>query len=201
LEKLGPKNNRSAKIDELEEIARINNLYNIFINKNVDISRGLMPDSLTISEMILVKSSQCYHTTIIFEALLKYRGFKTRHAFLAKNDDNLPKWYTVIKPNLSSHAVLEVKTKNGLLLIDPYQNWQAITKDNKQISLQEVYQKGINTFKWKKDIHPALLSTVYNYKFEYYYGLYSRHGLFFKPYLKYFPDIDWKIFAYNFVTP
>lgn len=129
-------------------------------------------------------------------------GFSVRYASLyAKTSDR-----SVVETLLSSraegaesHALLEVKTSKGWMIVDSRSFWISLTKDGDVISLKDLQNKIARNEipEWSelnKDAPYPLLEKSYYII----YGLYSRHGLFYEPYTPYVPDMNWSEFMLNF---
>lgn len=166
----------SGKIpeEEIEYISKMNHAYSIYSNYH-SILKNEDHANRELIDLINLKFPNCYIMAYIFEKVLESKGFKTRHIFLTLNEKKMPKPLLLFM-KLNSHALLEVKTKRGWLIVDPYQNWQGVTNKSEVINIQQLKQNGVKYYKWKKEIHAGILNLFFQNNFEFFYGLYSRKG-------------------------
>lgn len=141
------------------------------------------------------KNSSCSERSRVIEKILRYIGFKTRHITLYKSTGLSFEFLALLRPNQPSHAVVEVYTKYGWIVVGSNYRW--IARNNKKyLSISEInavndLNKPIN---WKVSPQENILDK----QFIYIYGLYSRHGKFYPPY-NFIPDINYSDFMYNFI--
>ena len=96
-----------------------------------------------------------------------------------------------------SHALLEVKTSKGWIAVDTRSRWISLTPDYRPLSLQAMQKfKAVSDEKWSDKCTEAPYKS-FNFPFYIAYGLYSRHGLFYPPYIKGLPNINWIEFLAN----
>ena len=96
-------------------------------------------------------------------------------------------------PNTISHALTEVKTRRGWMIVNSKTRWAGLTADGQPLDLGEVRNKADQ--KWS-GVVKASIPEIYGAPFTYVYGLYSRHGRFYPPYNS-FPDVNWAELAQN----
>lgn len=154
--------------------------------------------NLDLDQIIKSKSSQCYHKARLVGAILSFEGFKVRNVYLILRPFYKFKWLNLFLRNLQSHSLIEVNTKKGWVVVDPYLDWISLDSDGNPISIKLIREFGFGNFKWKHQVKPEGLF-VYN-KFDYIFGLFSRHGQFFKPEIWGVPDINWPVFIINFIN-
>lgn len=143
-----------------------------------------------------VKHGLCSDRSRVIEKVLKYYGFKTRHIsayFINKKTSPLKALTTRRSP---SHAVSEVLTSKGWLVITPNHAWLPIDDQNNPVSIKQIQAATENgtPINWA---FPKPPDAIYFARFVYIYGLYSRHGQFYPPYNA-IPDINYKEFMDNF---
>jgi hypothetical protein len=153
----------------------------------------------------------CYDRAVLMEKIFSYYNFSYRHAFVyfGKNKRSAGFW-DLFKKNIPSHALLEVKTKKGWMVVGTNENVLGVDSNNEVMNLSILrrrLQTGQLTFvKKRTGIIPFWKDGV---NFKYVYGLYSRHGEFFKSsnnhsYLgflepsRFVPDYNLKMLLYNF---
>lgn len=142
------------------------------------------------------KGGLCYDKSRTLEKAISYKGFSTRHVsvFYETNTSTKDK-YLFLNRNVNSHAVVEVKTSAGWLVLDTSSKWIG-TNDNCEVfSTHE-----LSTLKDSILIStaPKGLIASSNLQNVIIYGLYSRHGKFYPPY-NFIPDYNISEFVYNIV--
>ena len=136
----------------------------------------------------------CYDRSRAIEKILFYGGFKTRHVAIYSKEGTGSAIRSILTPGVPSHAVTEVKTRSGWLVVDSNQRWVSLDCNRMPVSIGEIN----NNFKdicWDPNFVPVM-NSIYSQDFVYVYGLYSRHGRFYPPY-DFFPDINWGEFLNN----
>ncbi|MGB1077367.1 MAG: transglutaminase domain-containing protein [Bdellovibrionales bacterium] len=136
---------------------------------------------------------QCSDRARSIEKALKYSGFDVRF-FSAFSSERtfIPE---DIRKNskerfLRSHALVEVKTSKGWLIVDTNDRWISLDAENNPVSA-ETWQnvKDKERFSWTNKNRGEIYWLLRG-DFMIFYGLYSRHGLFYPPYTPYIPDIN-----------
>ena len=145
-------------------------------------------------ELYMAKTGLCYDRSRVIEKVLRYYGFTTRHISLyskAKTDSAIK---ALMTPGVSSHAITEVLTKRGWLVVDSNAPWVSTDINNEPMSISDIQAKIDNSslIQWKQN--PP--TDIYLKPFVFLYGLYSRHGYFYPPY-NMIPDINYKEFIQN----
>ena len=148
------------------------------------------------------KLGACYDRSRLIEKTLRKHGFTTRHVFIMSTK----KPCGILKGR--SHAVSEVLTKEGWLVVDSNDDWVPLDIQNHPYSMKSIKNElGILWPKWEKPIRHDM-KKICSEPFMFLYGLYSRHGGFYPPFRCYcrwrdkkhyicFPDINWDEFLYN----
>lgn len=177
-----------------EEIKLIKNIQRSVI-ESVNIDKPIphkTPRSL--ERMFTKKEGLCFDRSRGIELILNYYGFQTRHISIFQNDNNDP--FVFFKRGVKSHALTEVKTSKGWLIVDSNEFWISIDKDDNPVSMAKFHNKKLigEGVIWKEYTD----NSIFKSQFKYLYGLYSRHGMFYRPYIK-LPDINWIEFFYNFL--
>ena len=133
------------------------------------------------------KAGWCYDRSRVIEKILRSSGFEVRHISLYSNKQESAPALPLLSPNVSSHAVTEVLTKNGWLVVDSNEKFVSVDKGGKPISLKEIQlsAEGRAVIEW--ETRPR--ASIYSCPFIFVYGLYSRHGQFYPPY-NVIPDIN-----------
>lgn len=146
-------------------------------------------------ELYIAKQGMCSDRSRVIEKILRYSGFKTRHInFYAKKGIGSA-LKTLLTPGGPSHAISEVLTSEGWLVVDSNVAWLSLDKNDRPVSLKDLWfsLESSKPVDWKNE--PP--SFIYNEPFTFVYGLYSRHGKFYPPY-NFIPDIHLSEFSGNF---
>ena len=156
----------------------------------------------------------CYDRAVMLEKFFLYYGFAIRHIYVYyRSDDAVPDRSDFFKKGLRSHALVEVKTKRGWMVVGTNSNWLGVQKDGQVLSIFDVRAKlsednlsllkksdrGVHFFEGLKS----------RSRFKILYGVYSRHGDFFRSGLvesafNYagihcrIPDYNLRMLLYNF---
>ncbi|MBL0191327.1 MAG: hypothetical protein IPQ18_08280 [Saprospiraceae bacterium] len=141
----------------------------------------------------------CFDRSRLFEKICKSQGFETRHIFLLLDERNQKSLMAFFrKDSVSTHAVSEVKTQKGWLVICSNYPWLAITNQNSPLSIKEIVSNNrIGTV--PKDVYKTVspIPMWYDPNTRYIYGLYSRHGRFYATF-NFFPDFNFRELNCNF---
>lgn len=173
-----------------DEIKLIKSIQNHII-KNIDESRPIPQNaSREPKDILKLGYGQCHDKSRVIEMALTYCGFKVRHAAIYELQNNSV-FKTLIQPQVSSHAVTEVLTSKGWLLVDPNNLGISLDSSGNPLTLHKIKQQLEKGFP-EPNQHP-----IFYRPFTYVYGLYSRHGKFYPPYI-HFPNINWRQFLDNF---
>jgi hypothetical protein len=138
-------------------------------------------------------AAYCGDRARYIDKTLRHLGFTTRYASLYFNSDERSFISTMLTKSslndVDSHALVEVLTSKGWLIVDTRRHWISLTAAQQPISLEALSDKPLDYFAWsnnKEEGWPLL-----NRHYYIIYELYSRHGQFYAPYTKYIPDIHW----------
>ena len=147
-------------------------------------------------ELFLAKRGLCFDRSRVIEKILRYSGFKTRHINVYSKKGIGSALKKLLTPGVSSHAITEVLTSQGWLVVDSNATWLGLDKNDRPVPIEDIWLKieNSNSIDWKNE--PP--SFIYNEPFSFVYGLYSRHGKFYPPY-NFIPDIHIGEFAVNFL--
>jgi hypothetical protein len=141
------------------------------------------------ADLIKLERGLCFDRSRFFDKAFKYVGFETRHVFLLYPDGK--SFISAITTSKQlSHAITEVKTSRGWMVVDSNSPWIGINDD-----LEPFTSKKLNK---DKSLHPKR-PPIFEKEFYSIRGLYSRKGQFYGPKI-FFPDINWHDFIiYNFI--
>ncbi|MFP4686485.1 MAG: transglutaminase domain-containing protein [bacterium] len=136
----------------------------------------------------------CFDRSRLLEKIFRARGLQTIHLAVYYTDRRSAP-LALITPGSPSHAVSEVLTKKGWIIVDSNHRWLSVTNQGKTIStsrLQDLHESGaINDITWHHNHAPDTGSGLLQKPFVAVRGLYSRHGQFYPPYDR-IPDINWR---------
>lgn len=145
--------------------------------------------------IFLAKSGLCYDRSRVIEKILRYSDFQTRHISIYSTKETSSALKSLITPHVSSHAVTEVLTSRGWLVVDSNDPWVSLDEQGNPISINQIQSDvGTESISWKDD----KFSSIYKVPFTFVYGLYSRHGRFYPPY-NFIPDINYRELIHNFL--
>ena len=153
------------------------------VNRGLPLRQGREPKDLYLAGYGL-----CYDRSRVLEKLLRLNGLSTRHValFSLRDDGPLGLLFT---HRLPSHAVSEVQTRDGWLLVDSNAPWVSLGHDGSPVPLTEILRtRGQPAGGW--DPRFARMPAFYREPLVAVYGLYARHGYFYPPYNP-LPDINW----------
>jgi len=145
-------------------------------------------------DLYYAKSGLCYDRSRVIEKILRFSGFKTRHVSFYSTKKTNSALISLLKSGVLSHAVSEVLTKKGWLVIDSNSPWVSIDINKKPISINKIKLNTTDSSKIKWNNKPPIY--LYEEPFTYVYGLYSRHGKAYPPY-NFIPDINYSEFIQN----
>lgn len=80
----------------------------------------------------------CYDRSRFIDKALKYSGFKTRHVYLLYSYGK-PFIIAVMTKGQPSHAVTEVKTSGGWMVVDSNDRWISLTRSGQPVSVKDVW--------------------------------------------------------------
>jgi hypothetical protein len=151
-------------------------------------------------DLFATKAAYCGDRARYIDKALRHYGFTTRYASLYEKQAGISFLKTILTKgdanNSESHALVEVLTSKGWLIIDTRRQWISLTTAQQPITLEDLKDKPLAYFQWdrgnKQGGWPLLDRHYYII-----YDLYSRHGQFYAPYTKYVPDVYWLGFIKN----
>ncbi len=134
-------------------------------------------------DLFKYKHGLCFDRSRTLDKLLSYYGFETRHVYVLykENRSFFGALFAYAHP---SHAVTEVKTSKGWMLVDSNDPWIAVT----------VADQPIDTYQTQFHFDHIPETPAY-FKKPYWVivGLYSKRGQFYKPFIP-FPQLNWPTF-------
>ena len=154
------------------------------INKGIPFKQAREPKDLYEANLGL-----CFDRSRVIEKILQHENFQTRHIFIYSITETNSTIQSLFKRETASHAVTEVLTKKGWLVVDSNERWISLDAEDEPHSIQDLRLSAENkeTINWKNNA-PAIYSDIAPFNFV--YGLYSRHGNFYPPY-DFVPDVNY----------
>lgn len=146
-------------------------------------------------QLFLNRNGMCYDRSRVLEKVFSYLGFTSRHLSMFTREKGTPALVTILFHHVPSHAVSEVLTKKGWLMVDSNTLWVSLDAKNDPVSVPEIQHRA-SIIRW----HSPIITKdpqVYSGQFIFVYGLYSRHGLFYAPYIPGIPDYNIRNLLYN----
>ncbi|HTI39450.1 MAG TPA: transglutaminase domain-containing protein [Vicinamibacterales bacterium] len=128
----------------------------------------------------------CYDRSRAIEKILRYSGFETRHIALYAIAPNGSALHALLASGTPSHAITEVRTQRGWLVVDSNNPWLSLDSSNLPVSMTRIRDaaRGAAHLAWRTP--PP--NEIYQHPFTFVYGLYSRNGHFYPPY-DFIPDV------------
>jgi hypothetical protein len=129
------------------------------------------------------RAGVCYDKALLMEKIFLEYGFQIRHMYIYFRNDNLAIERTdFFKKGLTSHAMLEVKTQKGWMVVATNGNWLGIDPQDNPLTIHDVRdQLKADNLKLKKpNYYGAYFFEPFRIpsNFLITYGIYSRHGQF-----------------------
>ena len=146
------------------------------------------------TDLLLLGEGLCFDRSRFIEKALRHKGFETRHIAIYSTLDTGSALRSLLTPQVSSHAVTEVRTSRGWLVVDSNEPWISLSKDYQPLSINGL--SALNAGALEERLLSQPENFIYGAGFTFIYGLYSRHGKFYPPYHN-FPDINVSEFAQN----
>jgi Transglutaminase-like superfamily len=172
--------------NEIDIIIQVQNsvLSKAAPNKGLPFSTKREPKDLFIT-----KAGLCYDRSRAIEKILKYLGFETRHIAIYSTKKTGSSIKALFTPGPNSHAVTEVLTQKGWLVIDSNHRWVSLDSNNNPVPIFQIQlmAMGSKNISWVNE--PP--NKRYIKPFTFIYGLYSRHGKFYPPY-NFIPDVNYR---------
>ncbi|MGK0173207.1 MAG: hypothetical protein ACI9W2_004954 [Gammaproteobacteria bacterium] len=137
----------------------------------------------------------CYDRSRVIEKILRNAGFETRHIAIYSTRDTGSSLRSLLTPQVASHALTEVLTQRGWLVVDSNVAWLSLDSAHNPVGISAIkadVDRGAMVWLGQQDPMNAIFSAPFVHVF----GLYSRHGLFYPPYNR-IPDIQYGEFSAN----
>jgi hypothetical protein len=146
-----------------------------------------------LRDLYIARTGLCYDRSRAIEMILRYLGFHARHVFLFSRAPNRSWLASFVTVRVPSHAVTEVLTREGWLVVDSNAAWISLDRSGHPVSIRQIHAHGSGVpIQWRAE-PPA---KIYTEPFAYIIGLYSRHGRFYPPYDG-IPDVNYSELRQN----
>lgn len=147
-----------------------------------------------LRDLALARRGLCYDRSRAIEIILRYAHFNVRHIALYSTTGTRSALRSLITSGVPSHAVSEVQTARGWLVVDSNDPWLSLDVNGAPVAMQTIQAAaaGAQHPQWKTPPPNA----IYTQSFTFVYGLYSRHGRFYPPY-DFIPDVNYSELAEN----
>ena len=179
--------------EELEFIRKVQNS----VLTIAPLHKGLPYDTeREAKDLFLATEGLCYDRSRVIEKILRFSGFETRHISIYPTKKTGSSIISLITPKISSHAVTEVLTKKGWVVVDSNDPWLAIDTQGNPVSLAQINSKTNDSP--VVSLRHEVPSQIYQEPFIFIYGLYSKHGRFYPPY-NFIPDVNYGELVQNFI--
>jgi len=149
-----------------------------------------IPDYQSREPTDLMKFGQglCYDRSRTFDKAFNFVGLESRHVYILYKQ-NLPFWRAIFTYQQPSHAVTEVKTSKGWMLVDSNNKWIAITREGEPVNADDVWKR----YSEFENPPPYLKDPWWAIR-----GMYSRKGQLYGAGIP-FPEFNWPDFLSWFV--
>lgn len=141
------------------------------------------------ADLLKKKTGLCYDRSRTYDKVFSWLGFRERHIYILYlehpvNGMPLPYWQAFFVRGTQSHAVTEVKTQRGWLVVDSNAAWVSVTRDGTPVDADS-----LQTSAQQFDHIPIYFNRLYLAI----RGLYPRRGQLYRPYIPY-PQLNWSDF-------
>lgn len=172
------------------EMFKLNGVMAYFVRTTLDRKQVAIPqgEPRELEEWYVMKSGICSDVSRAAETVLTYLGFRVRHVSIYTLKHNSNPYAVAITYRNPSHAVTEVLTSRGWLMFDPHFGRLYVDKKGNPIPAARMFE----TIR-AGEIDASDAHVIFSDHYSLFYGLYSRHGMFFPPYVS-LPDIAWTDF-------
>jgi hypothetical protein len=165
------------------------------IQEPIDFGRSREP-----CDVIAAGHAYCYDRSRFIEKALRHLGFTTRYAAVYAVPEGSSALRSLLTPGISSHAVVEVRTARGWMVVDSNTRWIGLTAAGQPVDLAALAaDPAVLNQPWH-EVGPKGPERILTRPFTYVFGLYSRHGRFYAPYDP-IPDVAWGPFLRYALLP
>lgn len=132
------------------------------------------------------KTGLCYDRSRTYDKVFSWLGFESRHIYILYTNhpvtgDEISFIRALFTKGIDSHAVTEVKTSKGWVMVDSNNKWISIAANGLPINVDHLYEQEAQLPGMPKYFNKPYIAIR---------GLYSRRGQFYRPYIP-FPELNW----------
>lgn len=175
------------------ELLFIQSVQLAVLNHTAELKPIAMYHTRNLKDVYEQKRGLCYDKSHAIEKILRVYGFEIRHISIYYITTRYEKYWIYFMPKSLSHAVTEVRTKKGWMLVDSVSSFLGLTLDSEPVCLSQVREKTWQT----KTRNSLVLPRHYRKNYVFVYGVYSRNGKLYPPYTL-IPDYIMRELKYNF---
>jgi len=146
-------------------------------------------------ELLEARSGLCFDRSRAIEKALRYVGFQARHVAIYSTKETGSALKSLALEGTPSHAVSEVLTSRGWLVVDSNAPWLSIDIEGRPVSIRAMASAARRGALVEYGL--PIPTSIYREPFVAVFGLYARHGRFYPPY-DFIPDVNYGEFAQNF---
>ena len=176
--------------DEIDFVVRVQRAVLDVAPRNEGLPFGAEREPKDLFE---ARRGLCFDRSRVIEKILRYASLEVRHIALYSTRETGSAMKSLLAPGVSSHAVTEVLTKKGWLVVDSNDPWVSLDATASPVSIWRIKASADQRVRlvWSKPPNE-----IYEQPFTFVYGLYSRHGKLYPPY-DLIPDINYAELAQN----
>lgn len=143
-----------------------------------------------------LRQGSCFDRSRVIEKALNHAGLRTRHVAVYSTAQTGSALKSLATPQVDSHAVTEVETARGWMVVDPNARWMGLTATGRPFTLAALKADPRLADAPMHAAAKAPINKIFRSDFTYVIGLFSRHGRFYPPYTP-IPDVNWREMLYN----
>lgn len=138
------------------------------------------------ADLIRQNSGLCYDRSRTFDKVFLWLGFESRHIYILYLDhpetgEAMSFIRALFTKGIDSHAVTEVKTSEGWVMVDSNNKWISLSANGLPINVDHLHEQQAQL--------PGM-PAYFNRRYIAIRGLYSRRGQFYRPFIPY-PELNW----------
>jgi hypothetical protein len=177
---------------QLKQISEVQACVLTYMKMKKDIP---MNHTRNVRDLYEMKHGLCFDLSYVMEKILRVKGYEIRHVALyhKRGRNSLS---TFFSSKVRSHAICEVKTAKGWMIIDSVSPFIGLRNEKDPLDMKQINDLAISG-----KLNPNEFNHLHRFYTEdnlFVYGLYSRHGRFYAPY-NFIPDYRFYQLFYNFI--
>ncbi len=147
-------------------------------------------------DLIRHRTGLCFDRSRTLDKFYTWLGIEARHVYILYLKHPVTGQYlsplsAFFTYGTATHAVTEVRTHAGWMLVDSNSKWIGLTRDGKPVHASEVFDRAAEFDD---------LPDYFNRPYIAIRGMYSRRGQFYRPYIPY-PELSWVDFWGWLISP